>query len=106
MESELDHVMNQPMPILHLDPKMDFTSPESDYQCPLYKTAARAGVLSTTGMVGFPRCSPNVLFAVTLAKILIALYGWHGRYSSMLTVTCIIVLLSASARPKKIVRFL
>ena len=49
MASEADRVMNERMPLLHMEPKMDFITPENDYQCPLYKTGARAGVLSTTG---------------------------------------------------------
>jgi len=49
MTSERDRVMNERMTLLHMEPKMDFTAPQEDYQCPLYKTGARAGVLSTTG---------------------------------------------------------
>nr|CAB3238690.1 dynein heavy chain 6, axonemal-like [Phallusia mammillata] len=49
MASEKDRVMNDRMPLLHMEPKMDFASPPEDYLCPLYKTGARAGVLSTTG---------------------------------------------------------
>lgn len=49
MASERDQVMNERMPILHMEPKMDFVIPVEDYHCPLYKTGARAGVLSTTG---------------------------------------------------------
>ncbi|XP_039271711.2 dynein axonemal heavy chain 6-like [Styela clava] len=49
MANETERVMNERMPILHMEPKMDFTPPEEDYNCPLYKTGARAGVLSTTG---------------------------------------------------------
>lgn len=49
MSSERDRIMNEKMPLLHMEPKMDFTAPVEDYQCPLYKTGARAGVLSTTG---------------------------------------------------------
>ena len=41
--------MNPTMPMIHMEPKMNFTAPDEDYIAPLYKTAARAGVLSTTG---------------------------------------------------------
>lgn len=37
------------LPMVHMEPKMDFLPPETDYIAPLYKTSARAGTLSTTG---------------------------------------------------------
>ncbi|CAI2733353.1 unnamed protein product [Schistosoma spindalis] len=37
------------MPIIHMKPEMDYVPDSNDYIAPLYKTAARAGVLSTTG---------------------------------------------------------
>ena len=43
------HVPFQALPLIHFVPRMDFAAPESAYQCPLYKTSARAGVLGTTG---------------------------------------------------------
>jgi len=49
MANEKDRVMNERMPILHMKPELDFTPPSNHYICPLYKTQARAGVLSTTG---------------------------------------------------------
>jgi len=49
MASERDRVMNERLPLMHMEPKMDFVPSVDDYICPLYKTAARAGVLSTTG---------------------------------------------------------
>jgi len=42
-------VMYEPLPAIHFIPTVDFKRDPADYQCPLYKTAVRAGVLSTTG---------------------------------------------------------
>lgn len=42
-------VMYSPLPIVHLMPVQDYTAPDCTYDCPLYKTSARAGALSTTG---------------------------------------------------------
>ena len=47
----LPKVMNSCLPVMHMEPKMDFEAGPEDYRAPLYKTATRAGVLSTTGMI-------------------------------------------------------
>lgn len=41
--------MSAELPVLHMEPEMDFKPDPNDYEAPLYKTAARAGTLSTTG---------------------------------------------------------
>ena len=41
--------MNPPMPVMVMEPEMNFVPDEADYICPLYKTGLRAGTLSTTG---------------------------------------------------------
>ncbi|XP_065178852.1 dynein axonemal heavy chain 6-like [Sycon ciliatum] len=41
--------MNPPLPVLHMLPSQNYVPEDTLYKCPLYKTAARAGVLSTTG---------------------------------------------------------
>jgi dynein heavy chain len=42
-------VMYAPLPVIHFKPAAHYSPPEEQYQCPLYKTSVRAGVLSTTG---------------------------------------------------------
>lgn len=41
--------MHSAMPVLHMLPAANFDVPQNHYVAPLYKTSARAGVLSTTG---------------------------------------------------------
>lgn len=35
--------------MMHMEPRRNHTPDPTEYKSPLYKTAARAGVLSTTG---------------------------------------------------------
>lgn len=53
-------VMSAPLPVVHFKPAINYTPRAEEYQCPLYKTSARAGVLSTTG------CSTNFVLCVSL----------------------------------------
>ena len=41
--------MVDPLPAIHFEPVENHVRDESAYECPLYKTSARAGTLSTTG---------------------------------------------------------
>lgn len=52
--------MYAPLPIIHFKPEQDYEPPAAEYQCPLYKTSVRAGVLSTTGQ------STNFVLCVSL----------------------------------------
>lgn len=38
------------MPLIHFKPVKEYVVSNDDYQCPMYKTGARHGILSTTGM--------------------------------------------------------
>ena len=42
--------MSAELPMLHMEPAMDLVPDLAQYEAPLYKTALRAGTLSTTGM--------------------------------------------------------
>ena len=42
--------MYDPLPAIHFQPVISYKQIESTYVCPVYKTAVRKGVLSTTGM--------------------------------------------------------
>ena len=53
-------VMYDTLPVIHFVPTANAARPEGTYECPLYKTAVRAGVLSTTGQ------STNFVVAVDL----------------------------------------
>ncbi|KAI5075577.1 hypothetical protein GOP47_0009653 [Adiantum capillus-veneris] len=41
--------MHSKLPIVHFTPIVNYKPPADEYQCPLYKTHVRAGVLTTTG---------------------------------------------------------
>jgi len=41
--------MTEAMPMIHFEPIKDYKPVPAEYQCPLYKTSVRAGVLDTTG---------------------------------------------------------
>jgi dynein heavy chain len=56
--------MSSPMPVIHLLPQRDFVPPPGKFLAPLYKTAQRYGVLSTTGH------STNFITAIALPTIL------------------------------------
>lgn len=41
--------MYSKLPVLHFIPMVNYVPPAANYECPLYKTHVRAGVLTTTG---------------------------------------------------------
>jgi len=53
-------VMFDTLPVIHFMPAANFVRSKTDYECPLYKTAVRKGVLSTTG------ASSNFVVAVDM----------------------------------------
>uniref|UniRef100_A0A5K3EMJ9 Dynein_C domain-containing protein n=1 Tax=Mesocestoides corti TaxID=53468 RepID=A0A5K3EMJ9_MESCO len=57
----LPRVTIESLPMLHMKPEMDFKPAPDRYIAPLYKTSARAGALSTTGI------STNFIIAIPLA---------------------------------------
>ncbi len=51
---------SQAMPVIHFVPVQNYVPPKENYECPLYKTNIRAGILSTTGQ------STNYILNVSL----------------------------------------
>ncbi|KAM4809142.1 dynein axonemal heavy chain 6 [Rhinophrynus dorsalis] len=49
VEDALPRQMNPMLPVVHFEPQQNYNPSPTLYQAPLYKTAARAGTLSTTG---------------------------------------------------------
>ena len=64
---------------MHMEPKRNFTPDPTDYNAPMYKTGARAGVLSTTGdYFIYPHLKANHSnFQVTLLTLLLLLDSHH-----------------------------
>jgi len=69
--------MTSPLPVLHMEPKMNHVPEATRYKCPLYKTAERAGTLSTTGH------STNFVVAVYLPSDLPQDY-WISKGTALL----------------------
>ncbi|XP_074520194.1 dynein axonemal heavy chain 6 [Halichoeres trimaculatus] len=77
IEDALPRVMNTMLPVVHFEPQQNYV-PEPDlYHCPLYKTSARAGTLSTTGH------STNFVVTVTLPSKRHSDY-WISKASALL----------------------
>jgi len=55
VEDALPGKMMSMLPMMHMEPVMDYEADETSYASPLYKTSARAGTLSTTGEAGSRR---------------------------------------------------
>ena len=50
MKESLPGMIYSLLPVLHFQPATNHKQPVGTYACPVYKTAVRKGVLSTTGM--------------------------------------------------------
>jgi len=49
IDDQMPSELYNKMPLIHFKPLQDYKPEPDDYQCPVYKTGKRAGVLSTTG---------------------------------------------------------
>ena len=47
LEDTKPNEMYTALPIIHFVPTVNYVPPDDEYQCPLYKTTVRAGILST-----------------------------------------------------------
>jgi len=71
-------VMISDLPMMHMQPVMDYEAPIDDYIAPLYKTGLRAGTLNTTGL------STNFVVAVALPSDQVQDY-WIAKGAALLT---------------------
>lgn len=70
--------MNPPLPVVWFKPVLSLPRPDPRYEAPLYKTAERAGTLSTTGH------STNFVLPVLLPSDMLADF-WIVRGTALLT---------------------
>ena len=49
IDEQFPAVLYDSVPLIHFKPVKEYVPNLDEYSCPLYKTGARAGVLSTTG---------------------------------------------------------
>nr|XP_015200901.1 PREDICTED: dynein heavy chain 6, axonemal [Lepisosteus oculatus] len=77
IEDALPRQMNPMLPVVHFEPRQNYVPDPSLYQAPLYKTAARAGTLSTTGH------STNFVVTVLLPSMRESDY-WISKASALL----------------------
>jgi dynein heavy chain len=63
LEESKPNEMYSTLPVIHFIPTENYVPPEEDYQCPLYKTTTRAGILSTTGQ------STNFVLCVSMKTV-------------------------------------
>ena len=76
LQPSIPGVPQEPLPYIHFLPAENFTAPKEDYQCPLYRTNVRAGVLSTTvSSTGMVHCCIPALDWPSFSDRLLVLSG-------------------------------
>ncbi|CAG5929115.1 unnamed protein product [Menidia menidia] len=77
IDDALPRVMNSMLPVVHFEPRQNYSPDPGLYHAPLYKTSARAGTLSTTGH------SSNFVVTVLLPSKRPSSY-WISKASALL----------------------
>ncbi|KAM9770210.1 dynein axonemal heavy chain 6 [Menidia menidia] len=77
IDDALPRVMNSMLPVVHFEPRQNYSPHPGLYHAPLYKTSARAGTLSTTGH------SSNFVVTVLLPSKRPSSY-WISKASALL----------------------
>ena len=92
----------QPLPMMHMEPRRNHVTNPSDYRSPLYKTLARAGVLSTTGIYSHSVHGPGLIVIVRCLRVNSYLLGClrvNGYCYPIIQVTRLTLLLLLSCPP-------
>ena len=66
LEDTKPNEMYTALPIIHFVPTVNYVPPDDEYQCPLYKTTVRAGILSTERQLA--NISPATTFCAPISS--------------------------------------